>query len=1385
MSSTGNPSMYVRKVAHLWTALGVALFALVAMLAFTVTPVTAQQEVLSVTKLPDPLVNNPPFADGNKVEVLQGDTVTFTIRVANTPADGTGDIIVDQVLDACTTGPTRVLPDITGNGDNVLNDGDVWRYRCVVKPVQTSFTNNAEVRAHVQATNLPLSDSDAAEVKVLNRLIHVEKDVLSPPTPNPVLMGDNVTFLITVRNTGLQPIHENTLTISDPNCSVINPGSPLPTRVLPSGFVLGDANGNNMIDPDDGNPANGINGEVWEYNCVWPNVLDNFVNTVQVKGKDTTGREVTHSASKAVTVLNPGLAITKKPNKPVVKVGENVQWTMEVYNTGEVAYRNLTLVDADCTAAGGTISGPLKTITINTDDILDPGEMWKYFCAIPAGYPTPGTKYNNATISGTRNIPVGGTDSDSVLASIEVIVPGLAIEKVPFIQYVYQGDDALFQLHVTNTGQREIATVRVFDPLCAELTGPLPGSDLDGDQKIDPDDGTILNGYQGETWKYQCRIPQVQNDFANVAWATGIDGANNPIETTKITAFIYVIKPSINIEKTLDPATSPIYRLTDPRFFLKVTNKGNIELRNVAVTDLKCDTLVVPEPALTIDGDNDGQLDPGDEFVYSCRKLDIVADFTNIAYATAIDPNNKPVNDEAELYVNVLNPDLLLEKEPRNGEVVVGNDVIWTLTVKNTGEAPLTPVAGLPAAIPSGNSGIVDPLCLVSFVPVAPFDTTTLGVLSPGESWSFTCNAGSAITFSQDEIVNTAIATFRDPVLNQVSDIETARIKVRGEKIDVRKFASPNPVVYGQNVAFSFEVRNFTGAEITSVALTDSYCAAPPVRRAGSDADNDNKLDTNEIWYYDCTVVNVIADFTNNAIVTGVDSNGVAVSDNDRVDIKVINAKLDVDKSTDTPVVSQGSNVLFNIVIKNTGNEVLKEIGVTDLQCPGADLVGPTGDIGNDQRMAPNEVWSYTCTVKNVQQNFTNTVLVTAKEPAGQALSRNDSADVQVLRAGINLQKIAGTSTVQQGGTALFTILVSNEGSTNLTNVIPVDAQCTSLVEISKGNGDAILTVGETWVYNCLVNNVQGTNGTYTNTASVTATGTNGAQVNSTDSASVTVIGLPTPTPTPVTPTATPVTPTPTPVTPTVTPVPPTPTATSVPTGKLKLQKSPATQTIVKGATATFQVTLNNGTVEDLTGVVLSDPQCTTLTRDTDGSGNNDNTLNKGDTWRWTCTIVNVQKSFTNKAKATAIRPGGKKLTASASAKVKVVNSSQLSIETSVNDAAVNAGASLPMRVTVTNIGAGNLRDLQVSHNACTDALVYVGGDVNGDNVLNRGESWAYTCTIANIQGDVNGLATAAAIDDSDVVQEADALTDVTVITDEENEEAAPAFKIFTPLIIR
>ena len=119
--------MYVRKVAHLWTALGVALFALVAMLAFTVTPVTAQQEVLSVTKLPDPLVNNPPFADGNKVEVLQGDTVTFTIRVANTPADGTGDIIVDQVLDACTTGPTRVLPDITGNGDNVLNDGDVWR----------------------------------------------------------------------------------------------------------------------------------------------------------------------------------------------------------------------------------------------------------------------------------------------------------------------------------------------------------------------------------------------------------------------------------------------------------------------------------------------------------------------------------------------------------------------------------------------------------------------------------------------------------------------------------------------------------------------------------------------------------------------------------------------------------------------------------------------------------------------------------------------------------------------------------------------------------------------------------------------------------------------------------------------------------------------------------------------------------------------------------------------------------------------------------------------------------------------------------------------------------------------------------------------------------
>ncbi|MCB0063591.1 MAG: DUF11 domain-containing protein, partial [Caldilineaceae bacterium] len=346
-------------------------------------------------------------------------------------------------------------------------------------------------------------------------------------------------------------------------------------------------------------------------------------------------------------------------------------------------------------------------------------------------------------------------------------------------------------------------------------------------------------------------------------------------------------------------------------------------------------------------------------------------------------------------------------------------------------------------------------------------------------------------------------------------------------------------------------------------------------------------------------------------------------------------------------------------------------------------------------------------------------------------VSASDDASVTVVSApppgnpGIDVEKTPDSQVVAKNSNVSFDISVRNSGDVPLTNVVVNDPLCT-LVPVSKGNGDATLDVGEIWTYTCTVSKVRAN---LTNTASASAQSASGQTVSDGDSATVTIAGK-----------------------------------------KILLEKSPKTQTLIKGSTATFLVTLNNPTAEDLSSVVLSDPQCTTLVRESDAPGNNDNVLNKGETWQWTCTIANVQKSFTNKAKVTTVRPNGGKLKASATAKVKVVNSNRLRVTTTPDNATILPGSDVPVMIKATNVGRGRLINVTVSNDACADAPTLVdNGD--GDDKLSSGETWTFTCTIDNVQDEISGAAVVTAIDEeSGTLESDDSLIEIDVFNADDDE---------------
>lgn len=1256
---TASPPWIAKKVWMLPTALVVALVALVSLAQATAF---AQSPLIQITKT-------------GPTEVTQGSNVIFNISITN---PGPVDLKNVQLVETCDVGPTQTA---NGNGDAILNMGETWTYTCQINNVQQSFTNYATANAvSNNAAQNPVSATDDAPVTVLTRGVHLTKTVRYPAGRDYFLQGETAEFVLGIRNTGQNNIKQADITLTDLLCSpVVNPKTQ-----APGDFDANGADDGGVAGEIDGS-ASGLTGETWTYLCQVPNVASDVVNQASVSVKDSGGVVVStfsHNATATATVFRRGLSISKTANKSVVAQGEKVTWTVKIYNTGNIDLGIPSISDPACPLTLQSEGG-------NNDGTLDPGETWSYVCEVAGGYTVAQSPVKNEA---TVTTPLPNTASATASATITVVNPQFQFIVDPPIQYVMKGATATIQYKVTNTGVGALRNVEVKNPQCTTFTGPTGD---DGDGEID---APTTAAPAGETWTYTCTFVNVQTDKDPTEGTfQAKDAAGNPVPATppaRLQAKIFVINPGLNIKKTVDPV---VYNGT-ATFNIQVTNKGNLELLDNNSTDgipypmpvdAFCDTgTLVRTTVSPTDGDNN--IDPNEVWNYQCTKASVKQGFDNTASISVKDATGNVYTASDTVKVQVLTPGLSLQKLPAYQTVEVGTfdtkEISWTLRLHNTGASDLTP-----------NGGVVDWDCSFPLERKADAPGNNDNVLNKNETWIYVCrytvNPGEA----GDLIQNYAYAYFTDG-LNTLYSEAYAYAAVVGRGIALQKSADPAVALPGQAVKFTFQVGNpnpiwwgGSSTELINVEVKDAMCPGGKPTRVSGDANGDNKLQNAEVWVYECTVSGQQNDFTNVATVVGtVAGTGIPQSSTATASVHVINAKLDVDKTANRTEINQGDSVSFNVAVKNTGAVQLKEVTPVDDKCT---LSTPTGDTNSNGLLDTTETWNYTCTVANVQANFRNTVNVTAKEVGSNLLvSGSDFVDVTVVRPGINIDKIANTTSVTKGGTASFTILVSNAGSTNLTNVNPVDANCT-LVALSKGNGDAVLNVGETWVYSCAVANVQGTNGSFTNVASVTATDSNGIGVSAQDAASVTV--------------------------------------TEPVNASIDVQKTgPASATA--GSNVTFQVNVvNNGNVA-LTSVNVSDPLCTLTPV---SLGNGDATLDVGETWSYTCTVNNVAAgTLTNTASATAQGPAGQ-VSDSATATVSVTggNNGSLVLAQTVNPSTIAKGGSATFQATLANGTATNMTGVSLSGDKCKSFTRQSDAPGNNDATLNSGETWVWQCVLTKV----------------------------------------------------
>ncbi len=741
--------------------------------------------------------------------------VTYTYTVTNTGNTPLGTVTLTDDTPPCTS-PT---PD-PGNTTAPLLPGQVWTYTCVA-PITESVLNTGTVTGvplNPEAGNVPfpepnpaVGDTDVAQVDVVNPDIDLTKSV----SPVILLLGQDetgtvtYTFLATNPDDGdpvpVPPLNRPGAAGTPPGPSATDPGWVVDDHCTsPATYVTGDGNGNVLLDP----------GETWEFTC--QGVIDApTVNVASITGVPSNPDgtplgidDVTDLAFAFVEVLRPSIHVEKTALTPVVLdeslvapdpgapiSGPDVpdppattvrpaEYHYEVTNTG-TAPLDLTPdppVDDTCSPL---VALPAPSVAVrgdtNDNGLLDVHETWVYSCATtldregdgntpPVTGDESGLVTNTVTATGVPTFQ--GTSypddavSDTDIARVTVIEPGLTLTKTPSASVVRADGEVTYTFVVTNTGDVGLELVGPSDDKCAPVeyvSGDLNGNGLlDGADSVD---GVIL--LEPESWTFTCtRSVALPEEPAltdvNEAAVLGIDPLGNVYEATA-DAEVRVFDPAIHLTKTV--SDSLVLTGSTVTYDFTVTNTGNSP---VAADDVLADIQLVDAslPAVPScarptlaggDTNSDGllQRQPAETWTYRCQAV-ITQPTTNVAVVrgtagTLFDPP-LPIDvfDVDAAFVQPFSPAIEVTKTAAPTQLLGSGPVTYTYTVRNTGDVPLGGVAARitdntcsPVTYVSGDQdgdGLLD-------TPTSIFEDAL------DEIWTFTCTTTISQTTTNTVVV--------------------------------------------------------------------------------------------------------------------------------------------------------------------------------------------------------------------------------------------------------------------------------------------------------------------------------------------------------------------------------------------------------------------------------------------------------------------------------------------------------------------------------------------------------------------------------------------------------------------------------------------------------
>ncbi|MYW91908.1 DUF11 domain-containing protein [Amycolatopsis rubida] len=968
-----------------------------------------------------------------------GDQATFTLKTANTGDVPLHDVtIADPAVPSCARTIGSLAP-----GQSVVG--------ICTATVPLPGGASATVKG-IDPLGKVVSSTAAAKVPLIAPAISVSKEAVPPVVHG----GDQVTWKVTVRNTGdslLNPVDvtddttpecsrsfggltpgaqqtysctakpalttTNSVTAtgtdatgrpvtakSSATVTVIHPALSVTAAAAPAQVREGDRvtfavtvrnTGDVPLDDvavaDDSAP-----GCVRKFDTMAPNAVetykceqlapaDDVTNTVVATGKDQLGTTQRATAEARVDVVHPALEAAVAAAPAQVREGDRVTFTVTVSNTGDAEFHDVTVADdqvSECARTLGTVAAQGKQA---------------FTCTTVAG--TRGVT-NDLTVTGTD--PTGRPATAKASASFTVQHPAVTLTATVQGGPFRENDAIAVHVVVTNAGDVPLNGLAVTAMARAEGCA----------QQHD----TLA---PGANWTFDCATTAPGADVTEALQVTAKPPVGAPVAAAAEAA-IDVIHPLVTLAQSVAPA---VVRPGEPATFtVTVTNAGDTELHDIQVADPN-----VPECAKRI-----GTLAPQAKQTYPCART-ATDDLASDATVTGTDPSGRPVTANASAHVDVIHPAVQLTQTVAPTQVREGDQVTFTVTVRNSGDVPLT------------KASIVDektPGCARDFP-----------TLAPGEEQRYTC----ATKAGSDGYSNTVKVTAADPIGGTATATADAAFTVVHPGLSLTKTVHGGPFRAGDPVTFTITATNTGDAPLTAVKVADQ---GPCAKALDPLAPKANKA-------YDCTIPAPADDAVSTAHVTGTPPVGPPLTASADAHIDVIHPALTVMTSASPTVARAGDTLTATVSVTNTGDVPLTAVTSADPACP-----------KKFDRLEPGAAQSYPCTVKAKPDDFAILATLTGTDPTNRPVTASGSAKIDVIHPEIAIMKDAQPYEVRQGDKVTFSLLVRNVGDVPLTAVSVVDDRTPACAhQIPSLAPDAQLE------YQCSI--TAGPAG-FTNTAKVTGT---------------------------------------------------------------------------------------------------------------------------------------------------------------------------------------------------------------------------------------------------------------------------------------------------------